>query len=459
MTRPTPRAFALIAAAALSACAAAPELDGRPTAAIRAADLRPGAAEAAPAQVWGLDFGDPGLRRMLSEADVWGLDVAAARARFRAADLTLAQSVRNGWPTPSSSIVLSNNTQRFDTSISFEPDLSGRFAAALQSARLERQATGIDLWLARRTLAQEVVNGWVALAEARTARTRLTAQIADDDKVLALLAARIAAGESTGAERARRQQSQIRDRAALASAQTRIAVAEARLRALGVRTLPASISLRNSQRPAIAQRTDLARTTSAPVVCAAWLRFRASDASRAETLAASRPRLVLTSSASATARTLAGLISGNAVSLVNSLRLDGTLLDNGAARTRLDQARLSVAQAEIGWLQARSKAEVTALEAIAAQQTAEAGLNAALAAWRDARANLDRVRSRQQAGIADSLELAEAERALTSAQREIDNTRAEAFRAAATVHAALPPALPDCAVTESRAITARAGTP
>lgn len=448
----------LISALILSGCAALPEMDGKPVTPLRAADFTASGFAGAQASVWRLDFGDAGLRRMLAEADSFGLDAASARARFRAADMALDQARANTGITYAADAARDRAGSSLNASVSFDPDLAGRFDAALRAAALEHSASGLDLMIARRSLAREVTQGWIALAEARQDAMRGASGIAADEAVLRLLRLRRDAGEVTGADLSARQQALIRARADAAGAAGRVALAEARLRALGVRTIPAAISLKAAARPTLGPRTDLAATQASAPVCAAWLRFRASDANRAETLAAARPRLVLTSSLSATAATLAGLIAGNAAAVTNAVRVEGALLDNGQSRRRVDQARLSVAQAEIDWLRARNQAEIAALEAVTARQGAEAGLEAALSSWRASSGDLDRARARHAAGEADALDLAEATRALSAAQHEVNRARAEALRAAAQAHEALPPAVAGCATSATGSVPALAAT-
>ncbi len=434
----------------LSACAAFPELNGKPVAALRAADFQfPVERDTAPA--WTLDFGDPALQRMLAEADAGGLDAASAWARFRAADLALGQVRATTGPGTSADFGMDDSTASVTTSLRFEPDLAGRFDAALRVAALEHQVSGLDLQIARRTLARAVTQGWVALATARGEARRAAEVIEAEQTAITLLRLRRDASEITNAELAAREQALIRARAATVGASGAVAVAKARLRALGVQTIPDAISLKSATRPRPPAQTDLTATQAIPAVCAAWLRFHVADASRAETLAAARPRLVVTSSLSATAATLAGLIAGNTLVLTNAVRLEGAILDNGESRRRLDQARLTVAQAEIDWLQARNQAEIAALEAVTAAHSAEAGLDAALAAWRGAKHDLDRVRARQEAGLSDALDLAEAQGSLASAQGDVDRSRAEALLAALALHDALPPGQKGCDMTTAPA--------
>ncbi|NSX55404.1 TolC family protein [Parasulfitobacter algicola] len=443
------RIAALLLSVALSGCALPPDLDGRPTDAVRAADLA-----VSEASVWSLDFGDAGLRRMLTEADIGGLDVAAARARARAADLALAQArASTGLRLGGSSRITAGTETQFgpdnggetetrrnigiELTAEYEPDLTGRLDAALAAARLEWQAEGLDLFAARRTLAKAVTEAWIALAEARTQATRAAEQVRLTEAVIPALRARAEGGESTGADLASRLQDVTQARVTAAEATGRVALAEARLRALGVQTIPGRIPLRDLRRPAIAARTDLSRVANRPDVCAAWLRFRAADAERAAVLRDTRPRLVVTGSLASTSRTLAGLLAGNAAVLASTVRLEGTLLDDGTARRQVDRARLGVASAEIAWLRARMTAEITALEASVDLQAAEARLTARLASYRLLAADLDRVRARRNAGLDGDLELAESRLALANAQTDIDAARATAFRAAVERHDAM----------------------
>lgn len=431
-----------VAALILSGCAL-PDLDGQPTTAIRAADL---AVAASP--VWLLDFGDAGLRRMLAEADVNNLDVASARVRVRIADLALAQSgAASGLQTSGTGQYaaqatdpLGSNTSTSrtagtsvstDLSIRYEPDLTGRLAAALQASTFERAANGLDLVTARRTIGMAVVNGWIALAEARSQVARVDTRIRLTETIIPALRARAQNGETTGAELTARLQDLTEARIARAEASGQIALAEARLRALGVETMPTHIQLRNINRPQVPARTDLSRVSGRPDVCAAWLRYHAADASRAQTLASTRPRVVVTSSLSSTARTLAGLLSGNVAAISNSVTIEGAFVDDGSARRQVDQARIGVASAEIAWLQALSAAEIATLEAGIDLQGAEARLNTRLSAYRLLSSELERARLRRAGGVASSLEVADAEFSLVAAQLEIDAARAAAFRAAA----------------------------
>lgn len=425
-------------ALALSACAAFPELDGKPTGPIRAADLR-----RVEAPVWTLDFGDGGLRRMLAEADIGGLDVLTARARARAADLSLSQVRAGGLPQVTASGSrsaagsggdggASKASYSASISASWDPDLSGRLEAAIRAAQLEAGASNADVVAARRTLAREIVTSWVALAEARNRAARAEERATLAERTLALQTARASGGETTAADVTARSRRLIEARVAAAEASGQIAVAEARLRALGARQVPGSIALRGLSRPPVPARSDLGGLDHRPDVCASWLRFRAADASRAEALRAARPRLVISGSLASAAKTLAGLAAGNAAALSHSLSLDGALFDGGQSRTRVDQSRLSQAQAEIGWLQARSRAEVSLLETVVERHGAEAQLDAALKAYAAAEAERARARARHDAGVADGLELADAEAGLTDAQAEVDAARARTFRAAAS---------------------------
>lgn len=425
MTRP---AFAL-ALVALTGCAAFPELDGQPVTAIPAAALQ--LATPTEPRLSFADFGDAGLRRMLAEADLNGLDLAAARGRAIAADMALAQTGQGRAPQVGISGSGARRSVSAGLSVSFDPDLAGRMDAALAAARYEAQAAGVDLVIARRMLAREVATGWVALGEAQTAGARSQARADLATRQVAMLRAQVAAGEITGSALtdALSRQTAARQDAAQAGAQA--ALATARLRALGVRQVPAQVSLRQAELPRVPDQSNLARMDHRPEVCAAWLRLHAADASRAEALRAARPRLVASGSVNAAAQTLAGLISGNPLALAASLSVDGAVFDGGQSRNRVDQARLGVAQAELGWLQARSRAEIALLEAAVDLNAAREGLAAAREGYNAADAERTRIRARQAAGVEDGLAVVSADIAVLDAQIAVDQARARAFRAAA----------------------------
>ncbi|MDO5604314.1 MAG: TolC family protein [Paracoccus sp. (in: a-proteobacteria)] len=425
-----PRLSALLLTAGLvGGCAAVPELDGQPVTAVPArALMQPSATEprlAAP------DFGDAGLRRMLAEADLNGLDIAAARGRARAADLALQGAAGGRWPSVSASGSAARDGYSSGLSVSFDPDLSGRLSAQLNAAGLDARAAGLDLLIARRVLAREVTTGWVALSEAQTNRQRSHARLSLATREVELTRARLSGGEiaGTGLGEAlnRRQVAQV----AAATSDGQIALAAARLRALGVRTIPDAISLRSVTLPVVPSQTDLGRAQCTPEVRAAWLRFHSADASRAEALLAARPRLVATASLSSAGKTLAGLVSGNPLALAASLSVDGAVLDGGQSRNRLDQARLNVAQAEIAWLQARSRAEIAMLEASIELIAARAALDGALDGYRIADTERTRTRARHAAGVDDGSSAVSADSAVLETQMAVDAARARAFRAAA----------------------------
>ena len=437
---------AIMAAALLSGCASFPELDGKPVAALRASDLqRPLPQEMVIAVK---DFGDPGLRRMIAEADVNALDLAAARARAMLADLALAQVATTRLPQPSGNAALTDKAATVNLSLGFEVDLSGRIASAIRTAELEHQASGVDLLIARRALLREVIQGWIALGEARTAAARAEARRALAQRQVEIIKARLTGGEVTAVTLTEALQRAAAADEAAAQAPGQIALAEARLRALGVKTIPAPIDLGSVSLPTIPDRTDLGLARGRPEVCLAFLQFKAADSARADALLATRPRLVVTSSATQTARSLASLISGNLAPLATSVSLEGALFDNGDARQRVDRARIATAQAEIAWLQAQARGEIAILDATVELAGARAALTAARTGHSAAEAELNRSKARKAAGEADSGGLIEAELTVLDAQAAIDTTRARAIRSAVLWQDAIGFGRTDCPSTE-----------
>jgi outer membrane protein TolC len=263
-----------------------------------------------------------------------------------------------------------------------------------------------------------------------------------------IVKARLTGGEVTAVTLTEALQRVAAADEAAAQAPGQIALAKARLRALGVKTIPAPIDLGSVSLPTILDRTDLGLALGRPEVCLAFLQFKAADSARADALLATRPRLVVTSSATQTARSLASLISGNLAPLATSVSLEGALFDNGDARQRVVRAQIATAQAEIAWLQAQARGEIAILDATVELAGARAALSAARTGHSAAEAELIRSKARKAAGEADGGGLIEAELTVLDAQAAIDTTRARAIRSAILWQDAIGPGRTDCPSTE-----------
>lgn len=226
-----------MAAALLSGGASFPELDGKPVASLRASDLQ----RPLPQQMvtTAKDFGDPGFHQTIAETDANGVDLAAARARAMLADLALAQAGTTGLAQPTGNAALTDMAATVNLSLGCEIDLSGFIAAAIRTAQLEHQAAGIDLLVARRMLLREVIQGWIELDEARTAAQCAEARSALAKQPVEVVTARVPAGEVTAASLTVVLQRVAAFEDAAAQATGQIALAETRLRAFGVKTIPA----------------------------------------------------------------------------------------------------------------------------------------------------------------------------------------------------------------------------
>lgn len=427
----------LIFVVLMAGCASFPELDGKSVSPMQAAELQRSLPQEMPIDM--PDLGDAGLRQMIAEADVNSLDMAEARARAMVADLAFAQAGAARLAQPSGTATQTEEASSVNLSISYEVDLSGRIAAAQRAAALEHKAAGVELMMARRMLMREIALGWVMLGEARMAAARADERVELARARLPIVQARVAAGEVTAASLTEVLQLSVAAEDDAARAQGQIALAEARLHALGARTIPQEIRLGDVRLPEVPVTTDLGRIRARPEVCIAFLQFRAADAARAEMLLSKRPRLVLTGSLNQTARTLAGLLSGNIAPLATSVALEGAILGNGEARRQVDRARIAAAQAEIAWLQAQSRGEIAILEAAVELTGAKAALDAALAGYKATETEMARSKARIAAGEDDLGRQIEAELALLEAQATVDLSRTRAVRAAIIWQDALGP--------------------
>ena len=145
---------------------------------------------------------------------------------------------------------------------------------------------------------------------------------------------------------------------------------------------------------------------SRPEVRAAFERLSAADSRRAEAVAASRPKFMLTFAAGAVDPAVANLLDVKSVLWAVGAGLTHDLLDGGAAKSRIRGAQAEVDAADLayrkavveGWAEMRS-ALLDGVAAREAAMVAEAGL-------RRARAALITLERRHEAGVADGVDLA-----------------------------------------------------
>lgn len=449
LRRPTAASLWLIGTALLAGCATAPapetrgstvpDLPAAWTGPADAASASGGSAVAPPAALsaaeaaalaqWWLQFDDPLLGELVTQALHANLDLATAQARLEQARALRDGQAAQAAPQLGSSAGITQSRNRAGASerwnagldASWEPDVFGRQAQALRArdwdltaARAQREAT-------RTAVAAEVGIAYVSLRSQQQQWRIAGEHLAAQQQTQALVGWRAQAGlvASLEAEQARGATAQLR--ASLPALRDAIAQSEHRL-ALLLGQPPTALRARLGAGAALPSAgaplplgvpADLLRRR--PDLQAAEATLRA-EAERLGLAQAQRwPSLRLSGSLTLQAATLAGLSGAGAWAAAAAAAIDGTLWDGGARDAAIGQQRAQLAAARI----AARAALLTALEDVenalgalgAAQRQSEALAEAREAAHRA----LLLARHRWQAGLVDFGTLLEAQRSALSA--------------------------------------------
>lgn len=250
------RIAALLAgSAAITGCAAMPEIGPRPE--LRAADslgssvVTDGPAAPWPGETWWQGYGDAQLSALIEEALAGSPTLAMADARVRkaaafaqsagAAQLpalsaggnvaALKQSYNNGIP-PQFVPKGYNDTGRAALDLSYEIDFFGRNSAALRAATSEREAAAIEARAARLAIATSVAAAYADLARLAAQREVELAAVHQREEVAALVARRVASGLDTRGELRQAESAVPLARADLVATDEGIALTRNRIAAL-----------------------------------------------------------------------------------------------------------------------------------------------------------------------------------------------------------------------------------
>lgn len=456
--------LAAASAVALAGCSLMPDYQ-RPAAPVSAAwpdSAKPGGARQVAGTAWQQYFPDPRLQALIVAALENNRDlriatarIAEARAQYgiqqadRLPNLNLTAG-RNASLTPAGASSFTANaihSQRYDVGISlvsFELDFWGRVASLSEAAKAGYLATEAAQRTFRLSLIADVANAYLSLLEMRervqltaeTARTRaetreLTSRRRDlgVSSDLDLLQAD-GAYQAALAERAslERQQAAAANLLDLLVGQT---VAE-------MKNLPAARSLAGQD-----ITTDLIAGLPAevllqrPDVLAAEQRLIAANANIGAARAAFLPRITLTGSVGTASRTLAGLFDAGSGAWSFQPALTLPLFDAGrnAANVDVAEARKVIAVAEYEKTIQQAFREVADLlnareklaEQLAAQQANADAQNR----------RLKLVEARYGVGIANHLEVLDAQRESFAAQQGALQVRRTLLSAAAQLYKAL----------------------
>ncbi|TWO73444.1 efflux transporter outer membrane subunit [Caenimonas sedimenti] len=446
------RIAAVAALLALAACSQMPKYD-RPAAPVAGAFPHPGAAAgtAAADLEWQNFFGDPQLRALITRAlranrdlRVAVLNIEQARAQYdirRADQLPTVGVTASGSRAPNAS---GGTTQSYTVGIAFsawELDLFGRIASLSEAALAQFLATEEGRKAVQVSLVANIGNTWLNLVadEAQLALTRQTLQTRDES--LRLTRMRFEAGASS--ELDFRQAQSLAETARVALAQ------QQRQRALDLNALtllvgePLPPDLRTDADIAAVRLPDLPAGTPSeallrrPDVRQAEQQLMAANANIGAARAAFFPRISLTAGLGTVSSELEGLFKSGSWGVTVAPSLLAPIFDAGRNRAGLASAEagrdIAIAQYERSIQSAfRDVSDALAGRAYYGDQL-QSQRNVVDA--ESARYRLSELRYRN--GVANYLELLDAQRSLFTAQQSLIQAQLATLQNQVTLYRAL----------------------
>ena len=431
---------------------------------------------------WQQYFPDPRLQALISAALQNNRDlriatarIAEARAQYgiqqadRLPNVNLA-ATRNASLTPAGASVTGSalNTQRYDVAVSlvsFELDFWGRVSSLNAAAKNSFLATEAALRAFRLSLIADVANAYLSLLELRE-RTQLTAAtVKARGEARNLLMRRREVGVASELEFLQAEgayQSVLAERANLERQQ---AAAENLLDLLlgqslaGIKDLPAGRDLAGQDiTPDLIAGLPAEVLLQRPDVLAAEHKLIAANANIGAARAAFLPRITLTGSGGTASSTLAGLFDAGSRAWNFQPVLIQPLFDAGRTSANIDIAHarkvIAVAEYEKTIQQAfREVADLLNARDRIAEQLAAQSANAQAQNQR-----LKLVEARYQAGIANQLEVLDAQREAFAAEQGATQVRRLSLGVATQLYKALAGEFSDAAQSANQEVADRRKT-
>ena len=302
---------------------------------------------------WWRALGDPGLDAAVSRALASNRDLALARLRIRAADLTAKLAGRDQWPTLSGDLsgqrISSASAYSANLAITFDPDISGSLTATTAAAVATARAVGEDAGAARIALIMATCDLYWDIGFTHQQLTTGRQTLSDQQRILNLVGAQRTYGLVSSVEVAEAE-------AAIAQQETALSALEQHLvedrAAMAILTgLPSSMVIEEPQtlaavlppEPPAGLPADL--LSRRPDLRAAELRLRATFETGEAVRASLYPDIVLTGAGGAASPALARLFDHPVGSLLVAVSLP--FLD--APRHRLNNG-IALANEEIAEL-------------------------------------------------------------------------------------------------------------
>ncbi len=415
------------------------------------------ATDAAALPDWRAYFPDPALHALIEAALANNRDMRIALARVEEARAlagvaradrlpTLeAQANANRTRTPAdlSGTGTARTSSRYDVGVgvtAFELDFWGRVAALNEAAKAQYLASDEAAISFRVGLIGDVAGTWYQLIELAERM-----QLADDtlktrEESLVLIRKRRDAGLATDLDVLAAESLVESVRAQWADLKRQRAQTENALRLLTGMAVPLPES------PGVSSPTVLAGLAPGlpsgvllrrPDVRAAEQRLIASNANVGVARAAFFPRIALTGNLGTASSALSGLFNAGSQAWLFQPVLTLPLFDAGRNQANLEVAEARKVQAVADYEKTIQQAFREVADALAARTTYAEQLNAQEANLRAINARLERVKAREQAGIANYLEVLDASRDAFSAEQAVVTSRLQLISAQVTLYKAL----------------------
>ena len=451
-----PRAASLIAVALLAGCSLVPAYE-RPAAPVP--QHFEGATESGASALpsWQAYYPDPALHTLIEAALVHNRDLRIALARVEEARALAGVARADRFPTlegqgsanrtrtPAdvTGFGVARTTSRYDLGLgvtAFELDFWGRVAALNEAARAQYLASDEAAKSFRIGLIGDVASTWLQLTELAE-QTRLASEtLTTRTQSLDLIRKRRDAGLATDLDVLTAESLVESVRAQWANLKRQQGQTENALRLLTGMAVALPQPAAVSSQPAMAELAPglpsdvLLRR---PDVRAAEQRLIASNANIGAARAAFFPRISLTANFGTASSALSGLFDAGSQAWLFQPVLKLPLFDAGRNQANLEVAEARKVQAVADYEKTIQQAFREVADALAARTTYAEQQAALEANLRAQQARFDRVKAREQAGIANYLEVLDASRDAFVAQQDLATSRRQALSAQVDLYKAL----------------------
>jgi multidrug efflux system outer membrane protein len=445
-------AVALLLAVSASGCSFVPPYARPP---LPTPSEFPATVPAVPAPAdWRSYYSDPTLGSLIEAALAHNRDLAAAYARVAEARALAAAAraerlpaiegnvsgSRSRTPADVTGMNRERTASRFDVNLgvtSFELDFWGRLAALSEAARAQYLAAEENARSFRASLVGEVAATWYALGELAQRESLATAALESRSRSLELTRRRrdvglasdldVTAAESLVASARSEQADAVRQREQARNALQLLTGMALDIPRFADTPLPAPLA------PGLPGEV----LTNRPDVRAAEQQLIAANFNVGAARAAVFPRITLTAAFGTASAALSGLFSSgsDAWNLASAAR--GTLIDFGRAEANTEAAQARKAAALANYEKTVQQAFREVADALVAENRLREQLAAQEALVQSQEDRLVKVRAREAAGVANYLEVLDAERSVLAARQALAAIRRQLATARVSLYKAL----------------------